>query len=69
MRDAGARRRVVDEWLAEYGPVCPGWERKMHEVEARELTADHVRSGEAALSVLCRGCNGRKKDAPSSWSA
>ena len=58
------RRRVVEQWRAEHGNVCPGWNREPHAVEpGNVLTADHVVpqsiSGSAAgeLRVLCRKCN------------
>ena len=56
-------RRERAEWVAEHGPLCPGWGRAAHWVTEQELTVDHVvpRSREV-LAVLCRSCNGRKAD-------
>jgi 5-methylcytosine-specific restriction protein A len=58
------RRRLVEQWRAEHGNVCPGWNREPHAVEpGNVLTADHLIpqsiSGSAAgeLRVLCRRCN------------
>jgi 5-methylcytosine-specific restriction enzyme A len=59
------RRSVVDAWVRDNGPVCPGYGIPPH--PSTDLTADHVVSvasggSEAgALSVLCRSCNGRKR--------
>lgn len=48
-------RRVVDEWLATQGLVCPGWQCDAHEVSKRyDLCVDHD------VGILCRRCNGRK---------
>jgi 5-methylcytosine-specific restriction endonuclease McrA len=60
------RRRTVDLWVQENGSACPGFGIPPH--LSGDLTADHVVSvasggSEAgALSVLCRSCNGRKRD-------
>ena len=60
------RADTVQRWLAEHGPVCPGWQRPAHQVDPTDLTADHphaVAAGGAEgqpHSVLCRGCNSRK---------
>ncbi len=68
---AAERRRralAVQAWVAENGPVCPGWRRPAHAVPREELTADHpdpVAAGgdeEQPLEVLCRSCNGAKAD-------
>ncbi len=55
-------KRVVDDWVAEHGHVCPGWRRPPH--RSADLTADHiipvVRGGTNDPSnyrVLCRSCN------------
>lgn len=54
-------RRVRAEWLAEHGPLCPGWGRPPHMVLEEQLTVDHVTPRSVdELSVLCRSCNGRK---------
>jgi 5-methylcytosine-specific restriction protein A len=67
--DSAERRRraqTVADHLEAYGSVCPGWHREMHEVDERDLTADHVRPVAAGgdprgpLEVLCRSCNSRK---------
>lgn len=60
--------RVVRDWIAEHGPWCPGYGRPAH--ATTDLTADHVIPielggapfDERNVSVLCRGCNGRKRD-------
>ncbi len=62
------RRAVIDEWVAEHGPECPGFQRSAHMVDASYLTLDHFVSlfqgGDASnrdnLRVLCRSCNSRK---------
>jgi 5-methylcytosine-specific restriction protein A len=60
------RRQAVLDHLEAYGPICPGWRRQMHEVDPRDLTADHVTPVAAGghphgpLQVLCRSCNSRR---------
>jgi 5-methylcytosine-specific restriction protein A len=60
------RAAVVRAWRAEYGDWCPGYGVPAH--VSADLTADHlvsVRSGgreDGPLGVLCRSCNGRKRD-------
>lgn len=60
--------QVLAEHRARQGEWCPGWRVPGH--TASDLTVDHViplaRGGthdRANLSVLCRGCNSRKRDA------
>jgi 5-methylcytosine-specific restriction protein A len=59
------RAAAVAEHRANYGDVCPGWQRPPH--PARDLTADHVLPVAAGgaehgpLSVLCRKCNSAKR--------
>lgn len=60
-------RSVVAEHRARHGDWCPGWQVAPH--TASDLTADHVvplaRGGtneRSNLTVLCRGCNARKRD-------
>lgn len=54
------RSKVLREWVALNGMVCPGWKRPPH--PAVDLTVDHVlaRSRSSGLSVLCRSCNASK---------
>ena len=68
-RDWAERQRraaTVHNWLATYGPVCPGWQREPHTVNPESLTADHIDSiaqggnPSGSLTVLCRPCNGAK---------
>jgi 5-methylcytosine-specific restriction protein A len=61
------RAAVVQQWRAQHGDVCPGWQRPAHAVSPpNKLTADHVRavarggSQQGALQVLCLRCNGAK---------
>lgn len=60
------RAATVRDWLAERGPVCPGWEKPPHYVDAADLTADHPHAVAAGgqetqpLTVLCRSCNSSK---------
>lgn len=62
-------QRTVRDWIATYGPVCPGYGRPPH--VSHKLTGDHripiAQGGEPFdprnVTVLCRGCNGRKRDA------
>jgi len=60
------RKRAVEQWIAEFGWVCPGWKCPAH--AAVDLTADHVAAVGAGgdedgdLSVLCRQCNSAKRD-------
>jgi 5-methylcytosine-specific restriction endonuclease McrA len=57
--EVSRRRRA--EWVAEHGPLCPGWGRPPHFVAVEDLTVDHVIArSRAELVVLCRPCNGRK---------
>ena len=62
------RKRTVDQHRAEFGDVCPGYQRGPH--PSSDLTADHVVSVAAGghdngpLAVLCRSCNSRKGDRP-----
>ncbi|KAA9227045.1 hypothetical protein F6I42_03470 [Corynebacterium amycolatum] len=57
------RRRVVTEWRAKHGDLCPGYKRTPH--PASDLTAEHVHAvaetgdGRGRLTVLCRACNSR----------
>jgi len=61
-------REVIAAWIAQHGPWCPGYGRASHQVDAEQLTVDHVlplvRKGkpyeEVNLAVLCRSCNSRK---------
>jgi 5-methylcytosine-specific restriction protein A len=58
--------KIVRNWVAIHGWVCPGWRRPEH--PSRQLTADHTlalaRGGEpfdpANVGVLCRRCNTAK---------
>jgi 5-methylcytosine-specific restriction protein A len=67
---AEKRRRAdaVDQWRAQYGDWCPGWQREPH--PASELTADHAvpyAAGGAEggpLRVLCRRCNSARGARP-----
>ena len=60
------RKRVVGDWVASHGWVCPGWRRRRH--PSRQLAADHVVPlvlggaplDRANVSVLCASCNARK---------
>lgn len=60
------RKHTVDAHIQAYGYWCPGWRRAAH--ESHDLTADHVTavanggSEHGPLQVLCRGCNGAKRD-------
>lgn len=60
------RAAAVAAHRATYGDWCPGWRRPAH--YATDLTADHVVAVAAggredgALGVLCRPCNGAKRD-------
>lgn len=60
------RRQLVQDHLEAYGAVCPGWRREMHEVDPKQLTADHVvpvaagGSQHGPLQVLCKSCNSSK---------
>jgi 5-methylcytosine-specific restriction enzyme A len=62
------RRLCVEQWIGQYGPWCPGYGCDGHRVPPAQLTADHVMpvgaGGEqdGPLAVLCRSCNGRKKE-------
>lgn len=65
------RAATVAAWRELYGDVCPGWQRPAHAAGPdNPLTADHVepwaRTGreDTELGVLCRSCNGRKRDRP-----
>lgn len=55
------RQSVVEDWVAQHGWICPGYECEPH--ESHDLTADHVqpvgRGGAESgpLRVLCRSCN------------
>ena len=61
------RKRVVSEWIAQHGYVCPGFRREAH--ASTDLTLDHpvpVLQGGALVdrrnaAVLCRSCNDRKR--------
>jgi hypothetical protein len=62
MTERRRRKDAVDDWVAEHGPVCPGYgNRSAH--WSSDLTADHavpVAAGGAedgALVVRCRSCN------------
>jgi 5-methylcytosine-specific restriction enzyme A len=69
---AEQRRRAaaVRRHRARHGNRCPGWHVPPH--EATDLTADHIiaiaAGGQPAgqLQVLCRSCNARKADTPTS---
>jgi 5-methylcytosine-specific restriction endonuclease McrA len=59
------RHKLIEQHVAQYGWVCPGYGCEPH--ESRDLTADHVipvaRGGNeegGELRVLCRSCNGRR---------
>jgi 5-methylcytosine-specific restriction protein A len=60
------RAAVVAAWRERYGDWCPGYMVAAH--PHWDLTADHldpVGMGgreDGPLSVLCRGCNSRKRD-------
>jgi hypothetical protein len=60
------RAAVVRAWREEYGDWCPGYLVQAHATP--DLTADHLDpvgpggAGDGPLSVLCRGCNSRKRD-------
>jgi hypothetical protein len=45
-------RDIRAAWLAEHGPLCPGWDTPAH--DATDLVVDHD------IGVLCRPCNSRK---------
>jgi len=61
------RARVLREWRRLYGPWCPGWGTASH--VSHDLTVDHIVAvsdggapyDRANLTVLCRGCNTRKR--------
>jgi 5-methylcytosine-specific restriction protein A len=58
------KEKVVKEWVAVYGWVCPGYQCPSH--PSTDLTADHivpiVAGGDplGPMQVLCRRCNSRK---------
>ena len=59
--------RILAEYRAAYGNVCPGWMRESHRAEV--LTVDHIVPRAAGgtdersnLQVLCRACNSSKRD-------
>ena len=67
VRNAEAARaaEAVAAHRARYGDWCPGWGRGPH--RSSDLTADHVtpisKGGAGGkLRVLCRECNGRRRD-------
>lgn len=58
-------KAAIAAHVAEHGYVCPGWQREPH--PSTDLTADHgiplAVGGDplpAQVTILCRGCNGRK---------
>jgi 5-methylcytosine-specific restriction endonuclease McrA len=57
------RKRVVDNWIAEHGPICPGYRRSAH--VSYDLTFDHLRpvalggQDSDGYRILCRSCNSR----------
>lgn len=64
-KETQRRRRAVEDHLKQFGPVCPGYGRDPHQVDASTLTADHiiprsVGGEEGPLRVLCRSCNSRR---------
>ncbi len=67
---ARLRRSVIETYLQEHGPLCPGIGRPAHEVPPGALSVDHVVPVAAGgdpvepsnLRVLCRDCNRRKGD-------
>ena len=62
------RERVIGEWVARHGWVCPGWRRQQHPVPTGGLTLDHAQPlvlGGAAydpsnVGPLCSSCQARK---------
>lgn len=74
-RERLRRKATVDAWRAEFGEVCPGYQRPAHDVVApNRLTADHVLPYAAGgdedgeLGVLCQSCNSAKRDGrPAQW--
>jgi hypothetical protein len=60
-------RKVVAEWIATYGYVCPGYGRTSH--YATDLSADHIEpvgnGGDpmGPMTVLCKSCNSRRGQA------
>lgn len=65
------RKAIIEAHIANFGYVCPGFERDAHEAHPTKnpLTIDHIkplaRGGTAEvvnLQVLCRICNGLKSD-------
>jgi hypothetical protein len=57
----------VEQWKAQYGPLCPGWLRGPHLSD--RLTADHPREvvlgGDPSpdeFLILCMSCNSRKSN-------
>lgn len=64
-------KQYVDEWIARWGPVCPGYQRGEHKAHYRfnPLSVDHrIPKSEGGtddpenLQILCRSCNSRKKN-------
>ncbi len=62
-----AARQAIATHVAAHGPVCPGWQRPPHPVDAAELTGDHhvaLAQGGPLLpdriAVLCKSCNASK---------
>jgi hypothetical protein len=63
--------RVVREWVAVHGWVCPGYMRPGH--PSHHLTGDHIvplsvdpslRLERSNVGVLCAACNSAKRDRP-----
>lgn len=60
------RQTLIQQHVAIYGWVCPGFECEPH--PSRDLTADHIlpvaQGGqeEGEIRVLCRSCNARRGD-------
>jgi 5-methylcytosine-specific restriction protein A len=47
-------RRLIRARRAQYGDVCPGWNRDPHPVDIHDWTCDHD------VGPLCRSCNSNK---------
>jgi 5-methylcytosine-specific restriction enzyme A len=59
-----AKAHLVQEWIRDFGYVCPGYECPPH--YSQDLTADHITpvalGGDVLgpMQVLCRQCNSRR---------
>ena len=68
-RHANLRKQVIEEWVAAYGWLCPGYDVPAHPVPVNGLEGDHIipRTVRPDLTyersnyaVLCRRCNVKK---------